>query len=125
MMNQHLESWLLADHPQHGRFSMGLANIELKRGTAPDSGTGGSSNRPASTAKDQAVDLEESIFAFSKAPDEQIGRVRNGGSTGAKVRLFAPKDGNNGQVVISSGDKEASFDVAETLGCAVAIAGQP
>ena len=36
MMNQHLDSWLLADDPQHGNFSMGLANIELKRGTAPD-----------------------------------------------------------------------------------------
>src|SRR4030088_84113 len=34
MMNQHLESWLLADDPQHGSFSMGLANIDLKRGAA-------------------------------------------------------------------------------------------
>jgi hypothetical protein len=125
MMNQHLESWLLADDPQHGKFSMGLANIELKRGTAPDSGRGDSPNRPPSTAKDQAVDLEESIFAFSKAPDEQIGRVRKGGSTGAKVRLLAPKDGNKGQVLISSGDKEARFDVAENLGRDVAIAGTP
>ena len=35
MMNQHLDGWLLADDPQHGNFSMGLANIELKRGAAP------------------------------------------------------------------------------------------
>jgi hypothetical protein len=125
MMNQHLDGWLLADDPQHGSFSMGLANIELKRGTAPDSDRGDSPNRPPSTAKDQAVDLEESIFAFSKAPNEQIGRVRKGGSTGAKVRLLAPKDGNKGQVVISSGDKEASFDVAESLGRDIAIAGTP
>src|SRR5467141_4650479 len=34
MMNQHLESWLLADDPQHGTFAMGLANIDLKRGAA-------------------------------------------------------------------------------------------
>src|SRR6266403_3222723 len=106
MMNQHLDTWLLADDPQHGSFSMGLANIELKRGTAPDSGRGDSPNRPPSTAKDQAVDLEESIFAFSKAPNEQIGRVRKGGSSGAKVHLLAPKDGNKGQVVISAGNKE-------------------
>src|SRR4029077_12962529 len=125
MMNQHLDGWLLGDDPQHGSFSMGLANIELKRGTAPDSGRSDSPNRPPSTAKDQAVDLEESIFAFSKAPDEQIGRVRKGGSTGAKVRLLAPKDGNKWQVVISSGNKEASFDVAESLGRDVAIAGTP
>src|SRR3989440_3311967 len=125
MMNQHLDGWLLADDPQNGIFSMGLANIELKRGMAPDSGTGDSSNRSPSTAEDQAVDLEESIFAFSKAPDEQIGRVRKGESTGAKVRLLAPKEGNKGQVVITSGDKEASFDVAESLGRDVSIAGTP
>src|SRR5437899_9186319 len=34
MMNQHLNGWLLADDSQHGNFSMGLANIVLKRGTA-------------------------------------------------------------------------------------------
>ncbi len=37
MMNQRLDHWLLADDPQHGNFSMGLANIELQRGTAPES----------------------------------------------------------------------------------------
>jgi hypothetical protein len=51
MMNQHLDRWLLAGDPQHGNFSMGLANIELKRGTAPDSGRGDSPDRPSSTAK--------------------------------------------------------------------------
>jgi len=37
MMNQHLDGWLLADDPQHGNFAMGLANIEFKRGAAPQS----------------------------------------------------------------------------------------
>src|SRR5438552_6625071 len=37
MMNQRLESWLLADDHQHGTFNMGLATIELKLGTAPPS----------------------------------------------------------------------------------------
>src|ERR1700720_4171147 len=37
MIKQHLESWLLADDPQHGNFPMGLAIIQLKRGTAPPS----------------------------------------------------------------------------------------
>src|SRR5206468_5092273 len=49
MMNQHLDGWLLADDPQNGTFSMGLANIELKRGKAPTSissnGRGGSPSR--------------------------------------------------------------------------------
>jgi hypothetical protein len=123
MMNQHLESWLLADDPQHGSFSMGLANIELKRGTAPDSPTGDSPNRPPSTVKNEEIDLEESIFAFTKAPEEQIGRVRKGGSTGAKVRLATPENGNKGQVVISLDEKIANFDVAENLGREVAIDG--
>src|SRR5881394_1541304 len=62
MMNQHLDSWLLADDPQHGSFAMGLANIELKRGVAPDSDSGDSSNRPPSTGmKSQAINLDESI----------------------------------------------------------------
>jgi hypothetical protein len=133
MMNQHLDGWLLANDPQNGNFSMGLANIELRRGTAP---TPTSSNgrdpavaesRPPSeseaSAQDQEVDLEESIFAFSKAPEEQIGRVRKGGSSGAKVRLEQPQNGNKGRVLVSLGEKEASFDVAENLGRDVAIAG--
>jgi hypothetical protein len=71
------------------------------------------------------VEIEESIFAFSKSPEEQIGHVRKGGSTGAKVRLERPQDGNKGRVLISLGEKEASFDVAENLGHDVAIPGTP
>jgi hypothetical protein len=125
MMNQHLDGWLLADDPQYGSFAMGLANIELKRGTASDLGRGDSPNRPSSAAKSEEIDLEESIFAFSKAPDEQIGHARKGGGTGAKVRLVKPENGNKGRVVISLGEKEASFDVGENLGRDVAIAGTP
>jgi hypothetical protein len=122
MMNQHLDGWLLADDLQNGKFSMGLADIELKRGAAKTSNvvaaavSGGSKQEP--------TDLEESIFAFSKAPDEQIGRATKGGSTGAKVRLEQPsRDGgrNKGRVAISLGDKEAMFDVAENLGREVKI----
>lgn len=128
MMNQHLESWLLADDPQHGSFSMGLANIELKRGAAHDLahvGREGSPNRPPSEseANTKAVDLEESIFAFSKAPEEQIGRVAKGGSAGAKVRLEVKE--NQARVVISLGTKEATFDVTENLGRDLPIDGTP
>ena len=133
MMNQHLDSWLLADDPQHGNFSLGLANVELKRGAAPNAteGRGDSPNRPEpdqSTNRSEAkeeVDLEESIFAFSKAPGEQIGRVRKGGSTGAKVSLEQPQNGNKGRVLISLGEREASFDVGENLGREVTIDGTP
>src|SRR5207253_5292390 len=84
MMNQHLDGWLLADDRQNGNFSMGLAKIELRRGSAPDSGTGESPNHQQTTTSksmsksEEAVDLEESIFAFSKAPEEQVGHVRKG-----------------------------------------------
>jgi hypothetical protein len=134
MMNQHLDGWLLADDPQNGNFSMGLANIELRSGTAPMSTSNGkdpvvAGSRPRSESeadpKNQEIDLEESIFAFSKAPDEQIGHVRKGGSTGAKVRLEQPQNGSKGRVLVSLGEKEASFDVAENLGRDVAIAGTP
>jgi hypothetical protein len=123
MMNQHLESWLLADDPQHGSFSMGLANIDLKRGAAPSS-----VEAAVPSGKVQEIELEESIFAFSKAPDEQIGHVNKGGSTGSKVQLEPPsRDGgrNKGRVRISLGGKETSFDVAENLGREVKIANSP
>src|ERR1700693_2330123 len=106
MMNQHLESWLLADDPQHGSFSMGLANSELKRGAANTLEATASPARTVSPAPKQPgrlppqkkeTDLEESIFAFSKAPDEQIGHVNKGGSTGAKVQLEPPQNANKGR----------------------------
>ena len=136
MMNQRLESWLLADDPQHGSFGMGLANIELKRGTAPEVGRDGSPSRPVpgpiasmsksrSMSENEETDLEESIFAFSKAPDQQISHVAKGGSTGAKVRLLAPGDGNKGRLQISLGEKEASFDVAGNIGREVKIENSP
>ena len=121
MMNQHLESWLLADDPQNENFSIGLANIELKRGSAIVAAA-------VSGGRKEAIDLDESIFAFSKAPDEQIGHVSKGGSTGAKVRLEPPSsDGgtNKGRVVISMGGKEATFDVAENVGREVRIQNTP
>jgi len=126
MMNQQLDGWLLADDPQNGTFPMGLANIELKRGTTPDLADGGSRGSPTAQTegnlKNEPTDLEESIFAFSKAPEEQIGRVSKGGSTGAKVRLEPPENGDKGRVLISLAQKETSFDVAENLGRDVAIA---
>jgi hypothetical protein len=117
LMSQHLESWVLAGDPQHGTFAMGLANIELKRGkasaSAPDSNiTAAAPNEPGQ----EGIELQESIFAFSKAPEEQIGRVQKGGSVGAKIRLLAPENGNKGQVAVSLNGQEATFDVGENLG---------
>ena len=128
MMNQHLDRWLLAGDAQHGNFSMGLANIELKRGTASAAASSSTlvhGDSAEQGSKSEEIELDESIFAFSKAPEEQIGHVAKGGSTGAKVRLEPPQNGNNGRLVIWLGEKEASFDVAENLARDVAIEGTP
>ena len=125
MMGQKLESWLMADDREHGSFNMGLATIELKRGIAAD-GRGDSPNRPPSEQGE--VEIEEAIFAFAKAPEEQIAKVIKGGNSGAKVQLSAPsRDGgrNKGSVVISLKEKTWTFDVAQNLGKDAAMDGSP
>jgi hypothetical protein len=114
MMNQHLESWLLADDHQHGSFNMGLATIELKRGTAPPASTSPSVTDEAKSTTE--VEIEETIFAFAKAPEEQIAKAMKGGNTGAKVQLTQPQNGNEGSVVVNLAGKTWTFDVAQNLG---------
>src|ERR1041385_6402179 len=113
MMGQHLESWLLADDTQHRAFSMGLANIELKRGSAPVTSSPPSPNESTSQGP---VEIEESIFAFAKTPEEQIAHVTTGGSSGAKVRLTQPANGNKGALLVNLAGKSWTLDVAQNLG---------
>jgi uncharacterized membrane protein YfcA len=113
MMNQRLESWLLADDHQHAAFNMGLATIELKRGVAPANSPTAPPDEPKVTAE---VEIEETMFAFAKAPEEQIAKVRKGGSSGAKIQLTQPQGGNKGGVIVSLAGKTWTFDVAENLG---------
>ncbi|MFZ3375987.1 MAG: hypothetical protein WA183_10570, partial [Chthoniobacterales bacterium] len=98
--------------------------IELKRGVAPTSTATLSPNESKAAAVNE-IDLEESIFAFSKAPDEQIGRVAKGGSTGAKVQLMQPQNGSEGSVVVNVGGRTSTIDVAENLGKETMIDGTP
>jgi len=116
MMGQQLESWLLADdeHEGHGNFNMGLATINLKRGTAPVLEP--SPDASGNTSMSGEVDVEESIFAFTKAPDQQVSRATSGGSTGAKVLLSQPENGSKGSVTVTIGDRTWTRDVAEHLG---------
>src|SRR5436190_2741311 len=126
MMGQKLESWLMADDRDHGSFNMGLATIELKRGTAPPEAKADSANPPA--AINGEVEIEEAIFAFAKAPEEQIAKVIKGGNSGAKVQLSAPSRdgaGNKGSVLISLNRKTWTFDVAQNLGKDAAMDGSP
>lgn len=119
MMGQRLESWLMADGHDHSSFNMGLATIELKRGAAPPSPDGGPSAAP--TAGE--VEIEESIFAFTKAPDQQVAKATKGGSTGAKVVLSQPENGTNGSVTVTLGEKTWTHDVATHLGRETALEG--
>ena len=120
-MGQHLESWLMADDPQHGNFDMGLARIELKRGRAPNE----SSTAPNESKPTGEVDIDESIFAFAKASDQQIAKALKGGSTGAKVSLSQPQNGDSGSVTIRLGDKTWTHDVAPHLQQDVPLDGSP
>jgi len=123
MMNQQLESWLLADDHQHAAFNMGLATIELKRGVAPE--VKGDSPSPAPLSATAEVEIEESIFAFAKAPTDQIAKVIKGGNTGAKVVLAQPQNGNKGSVVVTLAEKTWTFDVAQALGQDMPMEGSP
>jgi len=122
MMNQRLESWLLADDRQHGSFNMGLANIELKRGTAPASVSPAPPDEAKTTGE---VEIEETIFAFAKAPDQQIGKALKGGNTGAKVELTQPQSGNKGSIVVKLAEKTWTFDVAKDFGKDMPMDGSP
>ena len=126
MMGQRLDSWLLADEQaQHTSYSLGLATIEIKSGKADGA--------PASARKDSEDpttitgerELEESIFAFSKAPEQQISHVAKGGSTGAKVSLSQPQNGEKGQLTISVAGKKMTVDVAQAIGQDFAVEGTP
>jgi hypothetical protein len=113
MMGQKLESWLLAGDQQHGAFNMGLANITLKRGDAPAASPAASPTTPGE------VDIEESIFAFANAPDQQIGKSLKGGSTGAKLQFS--KD----MLTVNVAGKSATLEIASSLGKDVPVEGTP
>ncbi|MDQ6655410.1 MAG: cytochrome c biogenesis protein ResB, partial [Verrucomicrobiota bacterium] len=126
MMGQKLESWLMADEQEHSSFNMGLATIELKRGTAPAADA--TPEGPAAAASPAAAaeaDLEETIFAFAKSPDQQVSKPAKGGSTGAKVVLTQPENGNKGSVVIKLGEQSWTHDVAAHLGQETPLEGSP
>jgi hypothetical protein len=110
-MGQSLDSWLLADDPEHGVFDMGLAQIDFKKGTAP----------VVTPAMSNATDLEETIFAFSDTKAEQVPKVIKGGSTGAKVAVVNAGVGQSPQVSVQIGAAQQTIDIAQNMGKVVAI----
>lgn len=119
MMGQQLDSWLLADDPEHGTFDMGLAHVIFKRGAAP-------AHAPVSVAKEPAsepVEIEEKIFAFSKMAD-QVARAMQGGNTGAKVQLANVQPGGAGDVTVTWNGQTAQLELSQ-IGHDVPLTGMP
>jgi hypothetical protein len=115
-MGQSLDSWLLADDPDHGTFDMGLAGIEFKKGTASPT---------VAPASGEAADLEETIFAFANASAGQVTKVIRGGSTGIKIQPVDTEKGNTPKVVVQSGSIEQTIEIPANLNKPVAVAGTP
>jgi hypothetical protein len=115
-MGQSLDSWLLADDPDHGTFDMGLASIEFKKGTAAPT---------AAPAAGVAADLEETIFAFANASAGQVTKTIRGGSTGVKVRPVNTGKGESPSIIVQSGSTEQTIEIAPNLSKQVPITGTP
>jgi hypothetical protein len=81
MMNQTLEEWLWTGEEEEKVFDLGLARIRLFEGEAPPVSAG--KKKPA----DETVEVVENLFVFAKMPDQQVGKVVQGGSAGLKARL--------------------------------------
>ena len=126
MMGQRLESWLLADEQaQHAGYSLGLANIEIKSGKAEGAAVRAPKDSENPANRTGETELQESIFVFSKAPEQQISHVVKGGSTGAKLSLSQPQNGDKGQLAISVGGKKVTVDVAQNIGKDFTVEGTP
>jgi len=115
-MGQSLDSWLLADDPDHGTFDMGLAGVEFKKGTASPT---------AAPPAGQAADLEETIFAFANAAAGQVTKVIRGGSTGVKVRPVDTAKGASPKIIVDSGSAEQTIEITPNLNKPVPITGTP
>jgi hypothetical protein len=114
-MGQSLDSWLMADDPDHGSFDMGLAGIDFKKGTAT----------PVATPTAQAADLEETIFAFANAAAGQVTKVIKGGGTGVKIQPVDTEVGKSPKVVVQSGSAQQTIEITPNLNKTIAIAGTP
>ncbi len=120
-MGQSLDSWVLADDPDHGAFDMGLASVEFKKGVAEPAPA-----LPAQpTLSTQPVDLSETIFAFANASAGQISKASPNGGTGVKVQPIDTEKGKSPKVVIQSGSVRQTIEIAPNLNKPVAIAGTP
>lgn len=115
MMNQNMESWLMADHPEHGVYDLGLAQVIFRHGTAPVA-------EPKAEAK--PVEIQEAVFAFANVADP-INRSLKGGSTGALVSLTNVGPDKKGTIVVTYKSVTRRFELAESLGKSQPVEGTP
>jgi len=124
MMNQKLDSWLLADESPHNTFSLGLATVVFKKGSASNAKeANAAASKPSGDV--EAVDIEEAVFAFENSPNDQIGKALKGGSSGAKIKLIDVSKENKGTVQVEYQGKTEAFDVASSLGKTTPIPNSP
>ena len=105
MMNQALDTWLIAGDSEHDTLDMaGRASVQLRRGVAPTAAGGNKPAGPANAATPANATtpapepVDESVIAFELKPDEQVAQSAPGGTpSGAKVRLV--KDASGKRVV--------------------------
>jgi hypothetical protein len=110
-MGQSMDSWVLADDPDHATFDMGLAGVDFRHGTA-------AATTPAAS---DAKDLEETIFVFGNSSAGQVSKVQKGGGTGAKLQLINTEKGHSPQVLVQVGAATQPIDVTRDTGKTVAI----
>lgn len=110
-MGQSMDSWVLADDPDHSSFDMGLASVDFKHGKAAET----------TPAASEAKDLEETIFVFGNASAGQVSKVVKGGSTGAKLQLINAEKGKDPVVMVQIGAASMPIDLKQNAGKAVPI----
>jgi hypothetical protein len=118
-MGQSLDSWVLADDPDHGAFDMGLANIEFKKDAAPPIAA------IAAPPSSQALDLEETIFAFANASAGQVSKVVRGGGTGVKLQPVDTEKGKVPKVLIETGSVRQTIEIPPNINKTVPLPGTP
>lgn len=86
-LKQTIESWLLVDDAEHNSLDLGLASVQLRRGSAP-AVPAPSAPKPAPVGDT----VDDSIVVFAQKSGEQVAQTAPGATpSGAKVRLEAER----------------------------------
>ena len=114
-LKQTMDQWLLAGDADHGALDLGLASVQVRRGTAPAVETIAKTT-PATAAAPKGDPVDEGVFAFALQPDGSIVRPIADGTrpSGVKVRLKV--DGGKPTVYLDWQGATWDFDPASETG---------